>query len=518
MPSLTLVSARCYTLDIVANGDLHHFCGVAGLYSDQERNIPRHLFFPLFSLQHRGQESAGIAYRKDGKTVAYKDLGMVSTVLSRYLSGDRMTRVGIGHVRYSTHGGNKLENAQPMVVSCNKGDIAIAHNGNISNAQQLKNELVDEGAIFQTSSDTELVLHLISRSRCRTFDEALLETLSRLAGAFTMLLIHNDRLIAVRDPHGFRPLFVGSTDGMRVIASESCGLEILGCSQMRELEPGEVLFLDEDGEHTIHIGRDSVQPAQCVFELIYFARPDSRVFANGVHAARGRMGAALAQADADEGLVGDIVVPVPDSGTSAAVGYAREAGLPFDFGLTRNHYAGRSFIMPTTAERELAVRMKLHPVEDVIRDGRIILVDDSLVRGTTARSLVRLLYRAGAREVHLRLSSPELRWPCFFGIDIPTRKELISNRLDPEEIAEYVGADSVRFLDLDRLRGMLDRPDRYCYACFTGAYPIAVPLTAEERKPQPRDRKEDRSMPRSAQEPLAVRAADQNAALDGGER
>lgn len=515
---MTLISGRCYTLDIVASEDLHHFCGVAGLFSDQEKNIPRQLFFPLFSLQHRGQESAGIAYRKDGKTVAYKDLGMVSNVLSRYLSGDRMTRVGIGHVRYSTHGGNKLENAQPMVVTCNKGDIAIAHNGNISNARQLKQELVDEGAIFQTSSDTELVLHLISRSRLRTFDEALLETLSRLSGAFTMLLLHDDRLIAVRDPRGFRPLFVGSTEGTRVIASESCGLEILGCSQMRELDPGEVLFLDVNGERSVNIAGEFVQPAQCVFELIYFARPDSRVFDNGVHAARGRMGAALAQADTEAGLAGDIVVPVPDSGTSAAVGYAREAGLPFDFGLTRNHYAGRSFIMPTTAERELAVRMKLHPVDDVIRDKRIILVDDSLVRGTTARSLVRLLYRAGAREVHLRLSSPELRWPCFFGIDIPTRKELISNRLDPEEIADYIGADSVRFLEIERLRGMLDRPDRYCYACFTGAYPINVPLTPEERMPQPRDRKEHGTHPINSTEPVTVPTAEPKTSAEGGER
>lgn len=465
---------------------LHHSCGVAGIFSREQTNIPRDLFFPLFALQHRGQESAGIAYRKDDHTVAYKDLGMVSSVLQRYLTGERMSRTGIGHVRYSTHGGNKLENAQPMVVSCNKGEIAIAHNGNISNARALKAELVAEGAIFQTSSDTELVLHLISRSRRPTFDEALLETLNQLEGAFTMVLMHDERLIAVRDPHGFRPLFVGEVEGKSVVASESCGLDILGCTDMRELEPGEILFLDTSGISSINFAEDK-KPAQCVFELIYFARPDSRVFDTGVHDARGKMGEALARADAEAGLEGDIVVPVPDSGTSAAIGYAKEAGLPFDFGLTRNHYAGRSFIMPTTAERELAVRMKLHPVRDVISDKRIILVDDSLVRGTTARSLVRLLYRAGAREVHLRLSSPELRWPCFFGIDIPTRKELISNSLDPDGVAHYVGADSVRFLDIQRLRSVLPAPSSFCFACFSGNYPLEVPLSDEERMPQPRD-------------------------------
>ena len=419
--------------------------------------------------------------------MAYKDLGMVSTVLERYLHGERTSHTGIGHVRYSTHGGNKLENAQPMVVSCNKGEIAIAHNGNISNAPTLKSGLVDEGAIFQTSSDTELVLHLLSRSRCNSFDEALIETLNQLEGAFTMTLMHNDRLIAIRDPHGFRPLLVGTTeDGNRVIASESCALDILECSEQRELDPGEILYIGHAGEHSTSLEPEQ-PPKQCVFELIYFARPDSRIFNSGVHSSRESMGAALAGADRESGLTGDIVVPVPDSGTSAALGYAREAELPFDFGLTRNHYAGRSFIMPTTAERELAVRMKLHPVRDIIDNKRIILVDDSLVRGTTARSLVRLLFRAGAREVHLRLSSPELRWPCFFGIDIPTRRELISNRLTPHEVADFVGADSVRFLDLDLLQKVLPEANKFCFACFTGKYPVDVPLTDDEQAVQPRD-------------------------------
>ncbi len=459
------------------NTSLRHHCGVAGIYSPTPINIPEQLFFPLFSLQHRGQESAGIAYRKDHQTVVYRDIGMVSSVLSRYLTGQRSSTTGIGHVRYSTHGGNKVENVQPLHVVCNKGEIAVAHNGNISNTRTLKSMLFEEGSIFQTTSDTELLLHMISRSRARTFYDALVETLQMVEGAFTMVLMHGDSLVAVRDPFGFRPLYIGRKEEMTIVASESCALEILKVTDYRSVEPGEIIVIDRHGQRSDFLPRVP-HPRQCVFELIYFARPDSRVFDVSVHEARKRMGASLAQADGRP--VGDIVVPVPDSGTNAAIGYAQEAGLPFDFGLTRNHYAGRSFIMPTTSERELAVRMKLHPVREVIAGKRVILVDDSLVRGTTARMIVALIKEAGALEVHLRLSSPEIRWPCFFGIDIPTRCELISNHLTPEEIADTIGADSVRFLSLERLRGSVHPPEDYCYACFSGRYPVDVPLTAEE--------------------------------------
>lgn len=459
------------------DSSLKHHCGVAGVFSKTRINIPYRLFFPLFSLQHRGQESAGIAYRKETKTVAYKDLGMVSSVLSRYLEGERESHLGIGHVRYSTHGGNKLENAQPIVVSTNKGDIAIAHNGNLSNSLEIKDQLFREGSLFQSSSDTELILHLISRSRRSDFYEALVETLHLLEGAFTMLMLHDEELIAVRDPYGFRPLYIGFKDDEVHFASETCAFDIQKVTDYREVRPGEIVRVDHRGVHT---ERYSERPrnSRCVFELIYFARPDSQVFSNSVHESRKRMGAALATG---ETISADIVVPVPDSGNSAALGYAEASGLPFDFGLTRNHYAGRSFIMPTTAERELAVRMKLHPVREAIEGKRVILVDDSLVRGTTARSLVKLMKEAGAAEVHLRLSSPEIRWPCFFGIDIPTRDELISNHMLAERIAEYVEADSVRFLDIEKLRSCLDEPDEYCFACFTGDYPLEVPLTEEER-------------------------------------
>lgn len=449
-----------------------HFCGIAGVYARETVNIPEQLFFTLFSLQHRGQESAGIAYRRVDETIVYKDLGMVSQVLSRYLDKEVRSHLGIGHVRYSTHGGNKLENAQPIHVRCNKGEIALAHNGNISNSRVLQKELFDDGSIFQTSSDSELALHLISRSRCKDYYDALIETLGRLEGAYSMVMMHNNTLVAVRDPSGFRPLFIGSRDGLTVVASESCALDVLHITDYRAVEPGELIRIDADGIQSRFLpGR--LPTRQCVFELIYFARPDSRVFDTSVYVSRKRMGAELARAD---GKIGDVVIPVPDSGNSAALGYAEEAGIPFDLGLTRNHYAGRSFILPTKAARRLAVRMKLHPVRDVIRGKRVILVDDSLVRGTTAKILVALIKEAGAAEVHLRLSSPEIRWPCFFGIDIPTREELISNHMTADEIARFIDADSVRFLTVEQLQRCLDRPSDYCFACFTGRYPFRVPL------------------------------------------
>ncbi len=468
---LTAPRIGCYTVE-VQHDTLGHFCGVAGIFSRDEINIPEQLFFPLFSLQHRGQESAGIAYRRDGETIVYKDLGMVAQVLGRYLDRDRPSHLGIGHVRYSTHGGNKLENAQPIHVRCNKGEIALAHNGNISNSRRLQAELFDDGSIFQTSSDSELILHLISRSRAPSFTEALVETLDRVEGAFSMVLMHDDSLIAVRDPSGFRPLFVGTANGRTVVASESCALDILNMFEYRELEPGEMIRIDRDGITSTMLPR-KLPTRQCIFELIYFARPDSTVFRTSVYSSRKRMGAELARAD---GRIGDIVIPVPDSGNSAALGYAEESGLPFDLGLTRNHYAGRSFIMPTTGERQMAVRMKLHPIRDIIRGKRVILVDDSLVRGTTAKILVSLMKDAGATEVHLRLSAPEIRWPCFFGIDIPTREELISNSMTPDEIARAIGADSVRFLSIEQLKRCVGEPHRYCVSCFTGRYPFAVPL------------------------------------------
>ena len=459
-----------------SSDSLRHHCGVVGIFSKNGASIPEKLFYGLFALQHRGQESAGIAYRKDGALVVYKDLGMVAQVLSRYLREPRVSTVGIGHVRYSTHGGNRLENAQPVMASCNKGLLAIGHNGNISNAAKINARLVEEGSIFQSTSDTELMLHLIARSRCATFHDALIETLEQLEGAFSMVIVHDNSLIAVRDANGFRPLYIGRKEDMTVVASETCAMDMLRINEYREVEPGEVIHVDDSGTRSEFIARPARRSA-CVFELIYFARPDSEVFGHSVHLIRKKMGAALAEADPVEA---DVVMPIPDSGNSAAIGYAERSGIPFDLGLTRNHYTGRSFILPTSAERDLAVRMKLHPVRPVIEGRRVVLIDDSLVRGTTASILVKLVKEAGAREVHLRLASPELKWPCFFGIDIPTRKELISNRLSQDQIAELIGADSVKFMSLEILKNCVGPSTGFCYACFSGHYPIPVDDRLEE--------------------------------------
>ncbi|MBN2653390.1 MAG: amidophosphoribosyltransferase [Spirochaetales bacterium] len=446
---------------------LKHFCGIVGLHSRSPINIPHKLFYTLFSLQHRGQESAGITYRKEDKLVTYKDLGKVSDVLTRYLTKDIHSEIGIGHVRYSTFGGNKVENAQPITISCNKGEISLAHNGNISNASEIRKALTDNGAIFQSTSDSEIVLHLIAKSKEKDFLQALTTILNQLEGAFCFTIIFNDMLIAVRDPNGFRPLYIGEQDGITLTASETCAFDSIGITNYRQVEAGEMVIIDKSGQRSIRFSEDK-KKHQCIFELIYFARPDSYIFNHSVYLARKKMGAMLAKAD---GKLGDIVMAVPESGNSAAIGYAQEANLPFEFGLTRNFYVGRSFILPTTEKREMAVRTKLNPVREIVKGKKVILIDDSLVRGTTSKILVKILREAGAAEIHLRLSAPELHFPCYYGIDIPTKEELISNSKSPDEIAKFIGADSVKFIPIDDLRQCIDDPDDFCYACFNGDHP-----------------------------------------------
>jgi amidophosphoribosyltransferase len=447
-----------------------HYCGITGIYSHKKSNIPKELFYSLFSLQHRGQESCGIAYHRHGRLIAYKNVGMVGNVLTHYLKEEHPSFIGIGHVRYSTHGGNKLENAQPVVASCNKGEIAIAHNGNISNARFLKNELIRTGSILQSTTDTELIIHYIAKSKKTDFKENLIETLNAVQGAYSFVMIHNDTMIAARDPYGFRPLVMGEKNDMAVFASETCALDILGVDYVREIAPGEILFVNKYGKQSAII-RESSRKCHCIFELIYFARPDSFHFGYPVHSTRKKMGEFLAQIDHTPG---DIICPVPDSGNSAALGFAEKSGIGLEYGLTRNHYSGRTFIQPNPQDREFGVKMKLHPMKAVVRGKRITLIDDSLVRGTTSRIIVNLLKEAGAKAVHLKLSAPEIKYPCFFGIDIPTRSELISNRFNPEEIARYIGADSVQFLPLDCLKKCINNPDDFCDACFSGEYPFEV--------------------------------------------
>ena len=459
---------------------MRHSCGLVGICADRDINIPKTLFFPLFSLQHRGQESCGISYLRRNQIVTYKDLGMVSQVLSRYLAEDHPSHLGIGHVRYSTQGGSRIENAQPITINSNKGQISLVHNGTISNSGSLREELFADGSIFQTTTDSELILHLLSRSRKRNFLDALKETLERLQGAYNLLILHEGRLIALRDPMGFRPLVMGTGDDMTVFASETCALAILQIDHWREVEPGELVVVDRRGVTTDRFA-DSQKKSYCIFELIYFARPDSSVFRHSVYSAREKMGGYLA--DSDHGSY-DVVIPVPDSGNCAALGYANRSGIPLRFGLTRNHYTGRTFIQPTSQSRELGVRMKLHPVTDAIKDQRIILMDDSLVRGTTSRLIVKLLRDAGAREIHLRLSAPEIRFPCYYGIDIPTEEELISHRMDPNTVAKHIGADSVRFLPMEKLARCVDRSEDFCFSCFHGRYPFEssqIPLDFQQR-------------------------------------
>ncbi len=424
----------------------------------------------LFSLQHRGQESCGIAWDEDGCLRSKKDLGMVAPILGGFVTEHHPSRLGIGHVRYSTAGGSGISNAQPLVASCNKGRIALGHNGNISNGGLLRSGLTEEGSIFQGTADSELILHLISRSKSSRREDFLSDALTRLEGAYSLVMMHEDALVAARDPSGFRPLYIGFKGAAVFIASETCALHALGPMTYREIEPGEVVIVDREGHHS-HRLEQSRASNKCIFELIYFARPDSEIFGESVHAVRTRLGEALADQD-DVDLDADIVVPVPDSGTISAIGYARRAGLPFDFGLARSHYAGRSFIMPTKAQRELAVRLKLHAVPHVVGGKHVVMIDDSLVRGTTSRIIVGLLREAGAKSVHLRLAAPELKWPCYYGIDIPNRDQLISNRLGPEDIAREVGADSVRFLAQDRLLEAIGGAGGYCCACFDGKHPF----------------------------------------------
>ena len=454
------------------NGDsLKHYCGIVGLISRNEINIPEKLFYPLFSLQHRGQEGCGITYSKKDKLVTYKDLGMIGKTLSHYLKENHPSNSGIAHVRYSTSGGNRIENVQPFSISCNKGDIAIVHNGTISNSHDIRKKLFAKGSIFQSSSDTELILHMISSSRNTNFIDSLFETLKKLKGAFSLLVLYKNKIIAIRDPSGFRPLVMGMGKDFVAFASETCALDILQIKKYREIKPGEMLTVNSSLKIKSQFFAESKRKCSCIFELIYFARPDSSVFNYSVHKARERMGEFLARIDH---VQPDIVIPVPDSGNSAALGYSQYSKVAFEMGLTRNHYTGRSFIQPTKEMREFGVRMKLHPIKEVIRNKIIVLVDDSLVRGTTSKIIVKLLKEAGAKEIHLRLSSPPITHPCFFGIDIPTTDELISHHMSALEIAKHINADSVLFLPVECLEQCVQNPKDFCYACFTGKYPIKI--------------------------------------------
>jgi amidophosphoribosyltransferase len=450
-------------------------CGVVGISGVP--NAAEQAFLALYALQHRGQEAAGIvAVGDDGMARVHKGAGLVSDVFNatalRRLTGS----TAVGHVRYSTAGGSDIENVQPITARYARGDMALAHNGNLTNQLDLRNRLVEEGAIFRTSSDSEILVHLIAKSRHETVDAQIDDALTHLEGAFSMVLSVNDTVYAVRDPRGFRPLVLGRFGEGHVVTSETCALDILGAEYVRDLEPGEVLKIRNGKVQHLRSLPKATQPSPCIFELVYFARPDSRIWGLSVDRARRAFGRQLAK---EHPVEADAVISVPDSANSAALGFAEESGVPFELGLLRNHYVGRTFIQPNQKDRDFGARMKYNPVREVLAGKRVVVVDDSLVRGTTSRSLVRMLRGAGATEVHFRIASPPVRFPCFYGIDMPTKGELMGSRLEVPEIATKLGVDSLGYLSQEGMEGAVAEGGPYCNACFSGDYP--APLVDVER-------------------------------------
>ncbi|MCC7499385.1 MAG: amidophosphoribosyltransferase [Bryobacterales bacterium] len=454
---------------------LHEECGVVAIYGHKEAaNLA---YLSLHALQHRGQESAGIVSADGKQTHVQKGMGHVADVFTPAVLGELHGNLAIGHTRYSTAGDSGPLNAQPFAVTCNKGQIAVAHNGNITNAAELRADLEAAGSIFQASSDTEVILHLIALSRERTLSGALREALLQLEGAFSLVFLAEDRIIVARDPHGFRPLSLGQMElsgghVCSVFASETCAFDLIGATYLNEVEPGEMIIVGPEG-----MTRERYTPArnraQCVFEHVYFSRPDSIVFGRSVQESREKMGRLLAR---EHPVEADIVVPVPDSGVAAALGYADEAGIPFRQALIRNHYVGRTFIEPSQTIRDFGVKLKLNPVRNLLEGKRVVLVDDSIVRGTTSRKIIRMVRAAGAREVHMRISCPPVIAPCFYGVDTPDKSELIGANHDVEEIRRFVEADTLAYLSIENLReAVQDNGNRrYCYACYTGEYPTDV--------------------------------------------
>ena len=445
-------------------------CGIYGVYSPEE-NVSEMTYLGLFALQHRGQESAGIALTDGYWIDVKKGMGLVTEVFHEQLPCLDNAKIAIGHVRYATTGFSLAANAQPLRVNYAGGALALAHNGDLTNAGLIRRDLESKGTVFQTTIDSEVFVHLIARSQKTSVEERILEAVSVVRGAFCLSIMTEDKLIGVRDPQGFRPLCIGSTpDGGWVLSSETCALDVSGAAFVRDVLPGEMVVMSSEGikSYRFSNGQDI---ASCIFEYIYFARPDSIIDGQSVHAARFEMGRVLAR---ESGLRGDVVISVPDSGTTAATGFAYETGIPFAEGLIKNRYIGRTFIQPTQKQRDTAVKLKLSPVRSVVEGKSVIMVDDSIVRGTTSGKIVRLLRNAGAREIHVCISSPPITDPCYYGIDTSVRKELISATKSVEEICSFIGADSLHFISIDGLRKCVPRlnPDHMCYACFNNNYPV----------------------------------------------
>ncbi|KAF1683769.1 amidophosphoribosyltransferase [Veillonella sp. R32] len=457
----------------------HEECGVFGIY-DCQLNVGNFTYWGLFALQHRGQESAGIAISDGTNIEVTKGMGLITEAIKQLpdVPGGFITS---GHVRYSTTGSNNPKNIQPLVIHYQGGDMAVAHNGNLTNALELRRELEDSGSIFQTTMDSEVIVNLIARSKAANTEERIIEAVRRIEGAFSLVISTNDKLIGVRDANGFRPLCLGKTEHGYVLSSETCALDAIKAEFVRHIDPGEMVIIDDSGVRSRLFveSKADINKALCVFEYIYFARSDSEIDGQSVYQARLNMGRELARETKYEA---DLVMSIPDSGTTAALGYARESGIPFGEGLIKNRYMGRTFIKPDQAQRELAVRMKLNAVADVVKGKRIVLIDDSIVRGTTSGIIVRMLKEAGAKEVYMCVSSPAIEYPCHYGIDTSVRKELIAATHTIEQIREYIQADKLHYLSREGLcRAVSGVPEaELCFACFDGDYAVTVPEDQDE--------------------------------------
>lgn len=465
-------------ITMVENDKLKDECGVVGVYREEnQKDCSQFIYYCLYALQHRGQESAGIATNKDGKINEYKSMGLVTEAFKddeilMELDGN----IGIGHVRYSTSGDSDLKNAQPLVVNYKSSQIALAHNGNLINANALRNMLEDGGVVFQTDIDTEVIVNLFARSLKNGIVEAVKRVVEIIKGAYALVVTTEDKLIGVRDPHGLRPLCLGKTDNSYILASESCALDAVGAKLIRDIEPGEIVVIDKDGVQTFQQNY-WVKKKLCIFELIYFARPDSVIDGTSVYLARQNAGMILAKENPVEA---DIVIGVPDSGIPAAIGYSQESGIPYGIGLIKNKYTGRTFIQPNQKLREKGVRMKLNVLKENIKDKRVVIVDDSIVRGTTSKRLVEMLKESGAKEVHFRVSSPPVSHTCHFGIDTPYREHLIGAKNTCDEIREMIGADTLAYISVNGLMESVGGSNTYCKACFDGDYPMEVPVLRTE--------------------------------------
>lgn len=446
---------------------MKEYCGVFGVYGHSE--AAQLTYLGLYALQHRGQESAGIVSKVGKELHCHKGMGLVSDVFKTEHLEALKSNMAVGHVRYSTTGSSVSKNAQPLLIDYSKGQIAIGHNGNLVNAGILRKELEKSGSIFQTTTDSELVIHLMARCKEERVEDALKSALKKVRGAFSLVMMTKDNLIGVRDPNGFRPLCIGAINGSYVLSSETCALDLVGAEFVREVEPGEIVIINKYGLRSIKYAKP--KPSFCIFEYIYFSRPDSNFMGENIHAVRKRLGAAAAK---EHPVDADLVVPIPDSGNAAALGYAQESNIPFDMGITRNHYIGRTFIQPSEVIRDFGVKIKLNPIRKLLKGKKIVIVDDSIVRGTTSRSRVRTLREAGVSEIHMRISCPPHKHPCVYGIDFPSQTELIAANYNIDEIASFLNVDSLGYLSVE---GMLDSigvdKKKLCRACFTGEYPVS---------------------------------------------